>query len=70
MDRPEPAATTNGRAHDERHRALLGGDVPELRRLVDEAVHGQAHEVAEHHLEHGTQPCDGGSVGGAGEGQL
>ena len=70
MDRPEAAASPDGRTHHQRHAALLVRDVPELRGLVDEAVHRQGHEIAEHHLDHGTQARDRGAIGGAGERQL
>ena len=70
MDRAEAAAAPDRRTHHQRHAALLVRDVPELRGLVDEAVHRQAHEVAEHHLEHRTQAGDRGAVRGAGEREL
>ena len=41
-----------------------------LRRLVDEAVHRERQEVAEHDLDHRAQPAHGAAEGGAGEREL
>ena len=70
VDRAEAAAAADRGAHHERHAALLVGDVPELRGLIDEAVHRQRHEVPEHDLEHRPQPGDRGAVGHPGQGEL
>src|SRR5207302_3342229 len=61
---------TDSRAHHERDASLLARDVPELRGLVDEAVHRQSHEVAEHDLEDGSQPGHRGPIRCARERQL
>ena len=70
MHRPEPSAGADRGANDERCAALLVRDVPQLRRLVDERVHRQPHEVPEHDLDHRPHPGRGGPEGGAGERQL
>jgi hypothetical protein len=66
----EPTPRTHGRAHDERHARLLVRDVPELRCLVDEAVHRQRHEVPEHNLDHRAQPRDRCAEGRTGHREL
>ena len=49
---------------------LLVRDVPELGRLVGQAVHGQPHEVTEHDLEDRAQTGDRRPERGSREGQL
>ena len=55
----EAATGTHGRADHQRNARLLVRHVPELRRLIDKAVHRQGHEVAEHDLDDRAQPGDG-----------
>ncbi len=70
MDRAEPAARADDRAEDERHAHLLPGQEPVLRRLIDDAVHREREEVAEHDLDDGTQPGHRRAERGAGEREL
>ena len=70
MHGSEPATGTHGGTHHQRSAPLLGRDVPQLRGLVDEAVHRQPHEVTEHDFDDGSQSGRRGAVGGAGERQL
>ena len=58
VDRPEPAAAADDRPDHERDALPLPGQEPVLRRLVDQAVHRQGEEVAEHDLQHGALPRD------------
>ena len=46
------------------------GQEPVLRHLVDDAVHDERQEVAEHDLDHRAQPRDGRAERGAGQGEL
>ena len=64
-----PPAPTTERNH-ERHAHLLSGEEPVLRRLVDDAVHHQRQEVAEHDLDHGTETRDRRPEGRPGESEL
>ena len=66
----EAATGADGRADDERHARLLVRHVPVLRRLVDQAVHRQRHEVAEHDLDDRAQPGDGRAERRAGHREL
>ncbi len=70
VDGAEAPAAADGRAHDQRHAGLLVGEVPVLGRLVDQAVHRQRQEVAEHDLDHRAQAGDRAAVRRAGQGKL
>ena len=70
MDCPEPAAGANRGADDERDRRLFVGEVEELRRLIDEAVHGQGQEVPEHDLDDRSEAAHRASESGAGQCEL
>ena len=70
VDRAESAAGTHDGSEHERHAHLLSGQEPVLRRLVDDAVHHQRQEVAEHDLDHRTEPGDRGPEGRPGEREL
>ena len=70
MDGAEAPAGADDRADDERHVHLLLRQEPVLRRLVDEHVHGEREEVAEHDLDDGAQTRDGRPERSAGEGEL
>ena len=59
VHRAEPPAAADRGADDERDAPLLTRDVPVLGGLVDERVHRQAHEVAEHDLDDRAQSADG-----------
>ena len=61
MLRSEIAADADGRAHDQRHAELAGRHVIDLGRLIDQLVHDQRDEIAEHHLEHRPLPGHGGA---------
>src|SRR5829696_5575634 len=66
----EAATGTNGRTDHERNARLLVRHVPELRRLVDETVHRQGHEIPEHDLDNRAQSGDGRAERGTGHREL
>ena len=68
--RAEAGAGADGGADDERDAGLPVRHVPVLRGLVDERVDDEPEEVAEHDLDDGAQPLDGGAEGGAREREL
>ena len=70
MDRAESAARADDRAEDERHAHLLPRQEPVLRRLIDDRVHRERQEVAEHDLDNGTQPVHRRAKCGAGQSEL
>ena len=61
---PTTERITTGHAH------LAAGQEPVLRHLVDDAVHDERQEVAEHDLDDGPQAVDGGAERGPGEREL
>ena len=70
MDRAEAAARADDRADDDRAALTLSRQEPVLRHLIDDAVHREREEVAEHDLEDRSQPRDRRAVGGTGQRQL
>ena len=70
VDRAEATAGAHDREHDERHARLLVREVPVLRALVDDAVHDERQEVAEHDLDHGTLAGHGAAEGRADQREL
>ena len=70
MDRAEAAACADDRADDDRAALTLSRQEPVLRHLIDDAVHREREEVAEHDLEDRPQPRDRRAVGGTGQRQL
>ena len=70
MDRAEAAARADDRADDDRAALTLSRQEPVLRHLIDDAVHREREEVAEHDLEDRPQPRDRSAVGGARQREL
>ena len=70
VDRAEAAARPDDREHHERHAGLLVREVPVLRALVDDAVHHERQEVAEHDLDHGPLAGHGAAEGRADQREL
>ena len=59
VDRAEAAAGADDRPDHDRDAAPLLRQEPVLRHLVDDAVHDEREEVAEHDLDHRAEPVDG-----------